>query len=162
MQGLRGPQVLAKWPALVGQSATKGKKCKKGNKENECRKYGKYNKENSSKLCYKKKKFGKNSWTSGFPKSSLGYVQNVLESKKINYILIDRAHQYEVDEKMDFKNKNRYENFFELAHKNVLLQERALNIYNYLIENIDNVNLKSKIIRIEEILQNEEGKVCGN
>ena len=48
MQGLRGPQVLAKWPALVGQSATKGKKCKKGNKENECRKYGKYNKENSS------------------------------------------------------------------------------------------------------------------
>lgn len=111
---------------------------------------------------YNKKKFGKNNWICGFPKSSLGYVQNILESKKINYILIDRAHQYEVDEKMDFKNKNRYEDFFELAHKNVLLQERALNIYNYLIENIENVNLKSKIIKIEEILQNEEGKVCSN
>lgn len=27
---------------------------------------------------------------------------------------------------------------------------------------IENVNLKGKIIKIEEILQNEEGKVCSN
>ena len=111
---------------------------------------------------YKKKNFGKNNWMCGFPKNSLGYVQNTLESKKINYILIDRAHQYEVDEKVDFRNANRYEEFFKSAHKNIILQERALNIYNYLIENIENVSLKGKIIKIEEILQNEEGKVCSN
>lgn len=111
---------------------------------------------------YKKKSFGKSNFTCGFPKSSLGYVQNTLESKKINYILIDRAHQYEVDEKVDFKNKNKYTEIFELAHKNILLQERALNIYNYLIENIESVNLKSKILKIEEIIQDEERKVCSN
>lgn len=111
---------------------------------------------------YKKKIFGKNNFTCGFPKSSLGYVQTTLENKKINYILIDRAHQYEVDEKVDFKNKNKYTEIFEIAHKNVLLQERALNIYNYLIENIENVDLKNKIIKIEEIIHNEERKVCSN
>lgn len=111
---------------------------------------------------YRRKPFGDNSSTCGFPKSILSYVQSVLESKKINYILIDRVHQYEVDEKVDFKNQNRYENIFKLAHKNILLQERALNIYNFLIDNIENANIKNKIIKIEEILQDEERKICSN
>ena len=43
---------------------------------------------------YKRKSFGSNSSTCGFPKSALSYVESKLEEKKINYILIDRAHQY--------------------------------------------------------------------
>ena len=52
---------------------------------------------------YKRNAFGENSSTCGFPKCALNYVKTVLEEKKVNYITIDRAHQYEVEEKQNFK-----------------------------------------------------------
>ena len=111
---------------------------------------------------YKRKAFGDNGTTVGFPKSSLAYVESVLEKRHINYIVIDRAHQYEVDEKVDFKGSNKYIEVYNKAHKNIRLQERVQNIYNYLIENMEDEDIKNKIKKIEDMLYNEEGKVCGD
>lgn len=110
---------------------------------------------------YKRKPFG-NSSTCGFPRSVLSYVQSVLENKLINYIVIDRAHQYEVDEKVDFKKSNNYIEMYNKAHRNLRIQERAMNIYNYITDNIEDKDIKSKLIKIEDMLYNEERKICGN
>ena len=111
---------------------------------------------------YKKKNFGKNNWMCGFPKNSLGYVQNTLESKKINYILIDRAHQYEVEEKVDFKRDNKYVETYNKAYKNIRIQERALDVYNYIIDNIEDENIRKELGEIEEKIYGKEGKICSH
>lgn len=101
---------------------------------------------------YKRKSFGSNSSTCGFPKSALSYVESKLEEKKINYILIDRAHQYEVEEKMDYKKDNKYLEIYNKAHKNIRIQERALDIYQYIIDNIEDENIRTRLGEIEEKL----------
>lgn len=111
---------------------------------------------------YKRKIYGENSSSCGFPKSSLAYVESKLEDKKINYISVDRAHQYEVEEKVDFKKDNRYIQTYNKAFKNVRIQERALNIYNYIIDNIEDENMRKRIGEVEEVLYDKEREVCSN
>ncbi len=52
-----------------------------------------------------------------FPKNSLNKVIATLENRKINYIIVDRRNNYEVVEKLDNKNLNKYEEIFEMAKK---------------------------------------------
>ena len=111
---------------------------------------------------YKRNAFGENSSTCGFPKSALNYVKTVLEEKKINYITIDRAHQYEVEEKQNFKKENRYLEIYQKAQKNIGIQDRAMKIYHYMIENIEEETIKLKIKEVEEVLYNEKREVCSN
>ena len=113
-------------------------------------------------LGYKRREFGNGSSTCGFPKSAVSYVKSVLESKRVNYILIDRAHQYEEEEKEDFKGENEYLEIYNKARKNVRIQERALNIYNYIIENIESENIKKQLREIEETIYDKKREVCGN
>ena len=61
-----------------------------------------------------------------------------LEENKINYLLIDRRNNYDVDEKSDNKNLNKYDIFFEKAKKYIILKNRIDNIYEYLISNMEN------------------------
>ena len=42
----------------------------------------------------------------GFPKASINKVIAKLEDKKINYLIVDRRNQYDVDEVSDNKNLN--------------------------------------------------------
>ena len=42
----------------------------------------------------------------GFPLVSINKVISNLESRSINYILIDKAHNYEEIEKVNYKRKN--------------------------------------------------------
>lgn len=51
---------------------------------------------------YKIKKLDKNVNNCGFPVSTLNNVKYLLEQKKINYIIIDKAHNYEENEKENF------------------------------------------------------------
>lgn len=81
----------------------------------------------------------------GFPKNSAPKVMAQLEEKKINYVFIDRRNNYDVDDKMDFGNLNRYVHFYEKAKKFVNHKRRINNITNYLLENIDsNVSDRQK------------------
>lgn len=88
----------------------------------------------------------------GFPKKSLPKIEATLENKKINYIVVDRRNNYDVDESSDNKNLNSYDEEFEKAHKFINMKKRINKIYENLITNINKENIKEKICNIEKIL----------
>ena len=61
--------------------------------------------------------------------------------KKINYLIVDRRNNYEVDERLDNKNLNNYTKYFEKAKKYISYKTRIDNINNFLLENIDKEDL---------------------
>jgi len=44
----------------------------------------------------------------GFPKSGLNKVRIALENKKINFMIVDRRHSFEEDDKVEFE-ENKYQ-----------------------------------------------------
>ena len=58
----------------------------------------------------------------GFPMSSINKIIAKLEENKINYLIVDRKNNYEVDEKSDNKNLSKYDIFFEKAKKFINLK----------------------------------------
>ena len=57
----------------------------------------------------------------GFPLSSLNKIIAKLEEIKINYLIVDRKNNYEVEENSDNKNLNNYTKYFEKAKKYVIM-----------------------------------------
>lgn len=100
---------------------------------------------------YQIKKVEENYSTCGFPKSVINKVKSVLEEKHINYILVNRSENYEVEEEEKFKD-NKFMEYYNIAHRFVNRKERINSIYNYLLENIDSENIKQKIIKVEDVL----------
>lgn len=101
---------------------------------------------------YKLKNLGQNIWTTGFPKNAISKVLSKLEDKKINYIILDRRNNYEIIEKNDNKNLNKYKEIFEKSYEQTKLKIRINGIYSYLNNNIDKPQVKNKIYKIEKIL----------
>ena len=97
----------------------------------------------------------------GFPESSKNRVIAKIEEKKINYIILDRRNNYEVEEINDNKNLNTYSKYFEKARKYINCKIRIEKINNFLIENIGNESFKEIISKMEEII-NERRKVPSN
>ena len=97
----------------------------------------------------------------GFPQDSYNKVIAKLEEKKINYMIIDRRNNYEIDEFCDNKNLNTYTTYFEKARKYINLKIRIENINTFLLENIDKPDFKNIIYKMEEII-NERRKISGN
>lgn len=93
--------------------------------------------------------------TVGFPKNALPKIMARLEREKINYILIDTRNNYDVDEKYDNKNLNTYYEIFENAQKTVRLKRRIDRIAESLILEINSENIKEKLRKIEEILDED-------
>ncbi len=102
-----------------------------------------------------------NIYSCAFPKQSFPKVVSRLENSKINYIVVDRRNNYEVEEKSDNKNLNTYTKWFEKAQKYIKIKTSAEKIYNYIIENIEEKTIKEKIKKMEEII-NETGKIQNN
>ena len=97
----------------------------------------------------------------GFPMSSMNKIIAKLEESKINYLIVDRKNNYEVDEKSDNGNLNNYAKYFEKAKKYVNYKARIDNIYDFLIEKIDEENFKNIIMQMEEFI-NERRKIPSN
>ena len=70
----------------------------------------------------------------------------------ISYLVIDKAINYEVLEEEDFKSKNKYTEIFNKAHKYVSKKNRIDNIYQFLLENISQEDLKEKLAKVEEVI----------
>lgn len=102
---------------------------------------------------YKIKVIDNNCSTCRFPQKSLPKVQATLENKKINYIILDRRNNYDVDEFVDYKNLNKYDEVFEKAHKYINLKRRIETIYLKLMKDINSENIKVKIQNIENIIK---------
>lgn len=92
----------------------------------------------------------------GFPVESINKVIAKLENKKINYLIVDRRNNYEIDEKYDNKNLNTYNQTYEKAREYINAKNRADNIYQYLTQHLNN---KKLIYQIEKVIVNERRKV---
>lgn len=67
-------------------------------------------------------------------------------------MIIDRRNNYEVDEKEDYKNLNRYTEFYEKANKYVNCKKRIDIISEFLMENIETKNITKVLSEMEEIM----------
>ena len=97
----------------------------------------------------------------GFPITALNKVMAKLEEKKINYLVLDRRNNYEVDYKEDFKNSNQYDILFKYANRYVIYKKRIDNINEFLNSNIENTEISKIIASMEDIIY-ERRKVQSN
>lgn len=88
----------------------------------------------------------------GFPKGALNKVLKNIEDREISYILVNKSNNYEEEDQIDFKKKNMYLETYNKAYKYLSKKRKIDNIYNYLLENIDDKNVKEKINKVEKIL----------
>lgn len=95
----------------------------------------------------------------GFPSCSLSKVMANLEDKKLNYIVMDRRNNYDVDEKMNFGNLNRYTETYEKAKKFINYKARIDNIVEFLVGNIEKQNFLDVLNKVEEVVTNERRKI---
>ena len=98
---------------------------------------------------YKINILNQNIYSCSFPQNALNKVIANLEQKKINYVILDRRNNYEIIEKSDNKNLNRYDKFYEIGKKKKVRKVRIEKIYSYLIENTED---KELIERIEKVI----------
>ena len=101
---------------------------------------------------YKIKELGDNHKECGFPIGAVNKVIAKLQNSQLNYLLIDRRNNYEVDEKEDYKENNKYDKIYEKAKKHVNCKKRINNINQYLEENIEKENISKILSKMEEIM----------
>lgn len=104
---------------------------------------------------YKIKILENNIYSCSFPKSAYNKVIAQLESKKINYIVLDRRNNYEERENSNFKNLNNYEKYYELGKAENAIKIRIEKITNYL----NTYNKDKELISQIESLINERRKI---
>lgn len=100
-----------------------------------------------------------NIYTVGFPTKIINKVMSKLENEKINYIILDRQNNYDVEEKSDNKNLNKYQETYEKAKEYINIKNRVNKICKYLENNMLKKECKEKIRKIEEIIQDEGRKI---
>lgn len=93
-----------------------------------------------------------NIYSCAFPENVYNKVISKLENMKINYINVDRRNNYEVDEKSDNKNLNKYDEIFEKAKQYIKLKLEIDNIYSYMLENINQKEFSKIIAKVEVVL----------
>ena len=101
---------------------------------------------------YKIKELGENHKECGFPIGAVNKITAKLQNSQLNYLLIDRRNNYEVDEKEDYKENNKYDRMYEKANKYVNCKKRINNINQYLEENIEKENISKILAKMEEIM----------
>lgn len=94
---------------------------------------------------YKLNPLEHNLYACAFPRSAYTKVLTRLEEKKINYFVLDRRNNYEVEEKYNAKNLNQYDTFYQKAKEQLGMQMRVERIYWYLKEHLEDKELISQI-----------------
>ena len=88
----------------------------------------------------------------------VGKIMKKLEDNRINYVILDRRNNYDVEERTNYKNLNRYDKFAVKAKSYVNCKKRIEKISDYLTKNIYDENTKVIISNIEKYLQKEKSK----
>lgn len=105
-------------------------------------------------LGYKINIIDNNIYNSSFPKSAYNKVLSILEKNKINYIVLDKRNNYDVEEEDNNKNLNNYQKFYEKAKKEIAKKMRIEKIYKYLLL----CNDENTIYEVEKTI-NERRKI---
>ena len=93
-----------------------------------------------------------NTYSVGFPKTSLAKVTAKLENIKINYIIVDRRNNYEVDQSFDNGNLNTYQVHFKKAIKSSEIKIRLSKIVKLVLKNINDIDMEDKMDRVERVI----------
>ena len=96
---------------------------------------------------------------------ALPKVTSKLENSQINYIVIDRRNNYDVDLKEDYKNLNKYDKYYEKANKIIFVLGRAvivaapagIVIWLFANINIGNINILTYIASFLDPLRKNNG-----
>lgn len=88
----------------------------------------------------------------GFPTVSLNKVLSRLENEKINYLVIDKRNEYDVDSKQDFKNLNKYQKIYLKSRNFVNYKVRIKKIEKDLLEQINEKDFRKTLGEIEKII----------
>ena len=107
---------------------------------------------------YKLKTIEENIKVCAFPVFTLNKIIVKLEENKINYIIVDRRNNYEVDGKYDNGKLNKYNSYLEKSKKYINQKNKIEEIYNYLISNIENNGNKELLTDIGKLV-NERRKI---
>lgn len=107
---------------------------------------------------YKIKSVENNIHSVGFPETALNKVIAKVEELKINYLFLDRRNNYEIDEKSDNKNLNRYNEYYTKAKEYVKYKVKLDDLYEYLSLTIKEKYSKDIIIKMEKAI-NERRKI---
>lgn len=105
-------------------------------------------------LGYKINILDNNIYNSSFPKSAYNKVLSTLEKNKINYIILDKRNNYDVEEEDNNKNLNKYNEIYEKAKKEIAKKMRIEKIYKYLLS----CNDENTIYEVEKTI-NERRKI---
>lgn len=104
---------------------------------------------------YKIRDLGNNVVECGFPVDIIPRIMKKLEDNKINYIILDRRNNYNIEEKTNYKNLNRYSRFAKKARNYINSKSRIENINEYLMKHIYEENTKKLIGKIETYIKME-------
>ena len=89
---------------------------------------------------YKIKTLTKGDKVSGFPIVSYNKIISNLEKRNINYISIDKKHNYEEIDKMNYKKKNKYKEVVDRANKYINIITRVDRIRTILLKDSSKIN----------------------
>lgn len=84
-------------------------------------------------------------YSCSFPQNAMNKVISTLERNKVNYLILDRRNNYEVEEKSDNRNLNTYDKKYELGKSQISTKMRIEKIYSYLLENLEDKELINQI-----------------
>ena len=82
-------------------------------------------------LDHKIKELGENHKECGFPIGAVNKITAKLQNSQINYLLIDRRNNYDVDEKEDYKENNKYNSIYEKGKKYVNRKKELIILFNF-------------------------------
>ena len=88
----------------------------------------------------------------GVSEKAINKVIARLEQEKINYMIIEPRREYEVEEKLDNGNLNKYNEVFKKAHKTVKQRKSIDKIVEELKLHVGKDDFKSIIRKIEDVL----------
>ena len=88
----------------------------------------------------------------GFPIKVLDKVIAKLENCKINYLVIDRRNDYDVEQKASFKNLNNYNSCYVKANTYINYKIRIEKINEFLLENMKQKEFNKILGKVEQVI----------
>ena len=88
----------------------------------------------------------------GFPTNAISKVENILEKRKVNYIVVDRRNNYEAEEKYINNQENNYDKIFEKSKQTIDKLLKIQKINQYLIQHKEDEKIEKILERMEKII----------
>ena len=82
----------------------------------------------------------------------------MLEKNNINYLILNKRCGYEIEEKIEFNNKNTYVKQYKISKTYVNNIKKLDGIYEHLKKNMKKQNIKTILEEIEKVI-NETRKI---